>query len=662
MSLSCALKLPAPTRRAKSQSESTSQDNLQDNLQEINAELRTRQRAGRRERQRLLLLSGSSGEDKRQPKAREQPHTPLGPPLPSLPPPAGVQNEGSSESSSGSSSSDDERQPKAKEQPNTLPSPPPPARVQNEGSSSEAPEAAPAKARGMVCMWTWSCPRSYYQDADVRRKLKQLIPADLTREEVADAVKAELAAKKLEDQLHFLLVCREPHKRYSPATGARELHVHVILKMAAVFAHQQVGRGLAARGMVGHFSFTCIGLNAYLAYCLLPSGGKLAADLDVTPFAWPPTELAGLLAKADSHSAQQQARMAQRDGGSTATKKQRTLLTFSQLTDVVVENNIETEEQLMELAKAQKKNGNDVLLNTLGKDKSVSHTLDRIRNMWFPEQAITTVTKPHFPLSSFAIPSQVKAWLGGDKAKTLILSGDGGTCKTECALAVLATQVKRVHQSNKLEALRGKLRPGDGFVYDEACLSKLDVDDAKMLCDTAFTRNVTCRNFDLQVPKGVFRIFTTNHSWGTFWPAGVYSPEHEAAIRRRVEWVEIPKGSSLKAAGGGSGSSISGSGSGCAESLAGAMLGLLTGSPGTRKRSLDEIQQLASQSQASRPRVAQVVSTAQAEPREEEEDDPFGFQGRGVCCSGGHESSSQPSCSSLLATNFIHHVLAVFNI
>ncbi len=497
-------------------------------------------------------------------------------------------------------------------------------------------------------MWTWACPRSYYQDADVRRRLKQLIPADLTREEVADAVKAELAAKKLEDQLCFLLVCREPHKRYSPATGTRELHVHVILKMASVFAHQQVAKGLAARGMVGHFSFQACGLNAYLAYCLLPSGGKLATDLDTTPFAWPPTEPDALLKKANEHLAQQQARLGHRVEGSAAPKKQRALLTFSQLTDVVVDNNIQTEEQFWELAKAQKQLGNDALLNTLGKDKSVGNTLTKIRDMWFPGQAVTTLATPGFPLSAFKLPAAVERWAASDcREKTLIIFGDGGSCKTQAALAVLAPLVKRVHLSNKLENLRGKLRPGDGFVYDEACLASLSVDDAKMLCDLDFSRGVHCRNVDFHVPKGVVRVFTTNHSWESFWPAAARTREHEKAIRRRVEWVEVPKGSTLRATSGSNAASTS-SGRASSEFLAGAVLSLLTGSPGTRKRALDEIQALASQSQASRPKVSgtpEVASQSQGsgprveeavgvEVREEEEEDPFGHQQLGVCRSG----------------------------
>ena len=87
------------------------------------------------------------------------------------------------------------------------------------------------------------------------------------------------------------------------------------------------------------------------------------------------------------------------------------------------------------------------------------------------------------------------------------------------ALAVLAPLVQCVYLSSKLENLRGKLRPGDGFVCGEACLASLLVDNAKMLCDLDFPRGVHCRNVDIHVPKGVVRVFTANHSWETFWLA-----------------------------------------------------------------------------------------------------------------------------------------------
>ena len=77
-------------------------------------------------------------------------------------------------------------------------------------------------------------------------------------------------------------------------------------------------------------------------------------------------------------------------------------------------------------------------------------------------------------------------------------------------------------------------------MIDELCLATVGIDDAKALLDLAKPRDVQCRNRDGTIPKGVLRVFTTNHCEQNFWPREAFLKEHAQAIQRRHKWVELP--------------------------------------------------------------------------------------------------------------------------
>ena len=83
--------------------------------------------------------------------------------------------------------------------------------------------------------------------------------------------------------------------------------------------------------------------------------------------------------------------------------------------------------------------------------------------------------------------------------------------------------------------------PGEGLVVDEAFFGDLAVDDAKALVYLAKPCDVSCRHADGHIPKGTPRAYSTNWTWGQFWPRQAYSMEHKVAVERRVLWINIGK-------------------------------------------------------------------------------------------------------------------------
>jgi hypothetical protein len=420
---------------------------------------------------------------------------------------------------------------------------------QVEGDSSGGEEEADSAqtCRGSCGQFVWPCPREYPLDATVRKNECRLIPADLTKEAAGRLFREVLAKYGQSANIVKVHVFDEPHKRYNTQTGVRERHKHVIFKMHTSFAHTRIQKELASHGIYGHFSFNLVGYVAYLQYMMVPSAKKLLADLDRDPWSSPCIAPCKLLALCEKNSPQ----MESRNGGKVGSGRKRKLLTFSEITDIFVEESIACEKDAWMLAKRRKQAGDDVLFNTLGDGKSVSALVSRVRVAWSCENMSpgTLVTKPQYHLGAFIpvgeIDKRLLAWLQhAHRDITLILFGPGGLGKTKLAGAMMhrVCQSKSYHFLNKLDRLRDILIAAEeGLVVDEVCLAGRDIDDVKALLDLEETRDVTCRNKDGTIPARTPRIFCTNWSWGTFWPREAFNPEHLGAIRRRVLWVEVKK-------------------------------------------------------------------------------------------------------------------------
>jgi hypothetical protein len=304
---------------------------------------------------------------------------------------------------------------------------------------------------------------------------------------------------------------------------------------------------LIARGIYGHFSFNLVGYVAYLRYCLSPSAKKLAADLDQQPWSWPPTPTSSLLALCQQPSPQMDAR----NGKPAVRGAKRKLMTFSEVADAFVEHGVKTEKDAWVLAKSRKVIGDDTLFNTLGAAPCVRLLAAKVRAAWNCEAMSTgtLVVKPDYALDCFipleSVDPELVSWMqGGWKHRALVLHGDAGLGKTELACAMMhkAAPSSSFHFVNKLDRLRDVVfTPGEGFVYDEACLAANDVDDAKAIVDVAKTRDVACRNKDGCIPFGTPRIFSTNWRWAQFWPRDALTGVHAKAIKRRVLWVSVSK-------------------------------------------------------------------------------------------------------------------------
>ena len=111
-----------------------------------------------------------------------------------------------------------------------------------DGSSSENDEEKEVKVchRSWVLMWTWSTPREYLKHLEDRKAHKQLIPRDLSREEIKDLFLKAMERTQLKDLLREMVVACEPHHKLQPDSNQPEVHYHVIYKMRQNFAHKKL--------------------------------------------------------------------------------------------------------------------------------------------------------------------------------------------------------------------------------------------------------------------------------------------------------------------------------------------------------------------------------------------------------------------------------------
>ncbi len=416
--------------------------------------------------------------------------------------------------------------------------------VDGESSADDDEAEALTSTRACCGQFVWPCPREYPQYYPDRRARNWFIPADLSKAECGLLFKNTVTKCGLGPNLVKINVFDEPHKRYNRVTGVRERHKHILFKMKTTFAHLQIQKALAAKGVYGHFSFNLVGYVKYLQYCIVPSAKKLQADIDQEPWSWPSVAPSALLALCEKLSPQMEAR-----NGSTGGGRKRKFMTFSEVTDAFVEGGIRTEKEAWMLAKSLKVGGDNLLFDTLGATPCVSTLVGKVRKAWDCEAMTsgTLCTQPDYPLDRFVPPEAVHdgllAWMeGGWKTHSLILHGRGGLGKTEygCALMKKVAPAGAYHFINKVDRVRDVVfGPGEGLVVDEACFSSMDVDDVKNLLDLEKGRDITCRNRDGHIPKLTPRIFSTNWPWELFWPVQAWIPLHAGAIHRRHFWIEV---------------------------------------------------------------------------------------------------------------------------
>ncbi|CAK9054161.1 unnamed protein product [Durusdinium trenchii] len=420
----------------------------------------------------------------------------------------------------------------------------------NSDTSTEA-ENAPAKARAYAGMFTWPCPRHFFQDLEDRRAAKVLKPCDVSKEKLLEAFTKALKSKGYLHNLVKAAVADEPHKHYQPDGASRERHKHLIFLFRAPFVHAGVRKLLAEEfGYHGFFTFHRAGWCAYLDYLMMESAKKPAHDLDrdlvFYPSSYTKQKADGELAGMSSQVAGRKKNEGLQKGPSEALQKRRRRMSFSELTDFVVERKISTVAELWKAAEEEKMRGNSLVWDHVGQLRDPAAEVQKILAAWHrPETlgASTLITSPRFPLEHFDVPPRVLQWKETQSlTHTLILRGPPGTGKTEMAISVLLSTCRAgIHFVSKLDQMHKiTVHPGEGLVVDEACFRTVSIDDAKAWCDVTHARDVHNRCSDGHIPAQTPRIFTTNHEVPQFWPPEYFHSSHQAAIDRRTVWVDCP--------------------------------------------------------------------------------------------------------------------------
>lgn len=412
------------------------------------------------------------------------------------------------------------------------------------GDSSDSEPAAPSAARGFVGLFTWPCPRQYASTLEKRQSKNMLLPADFSKEKLGNIMRRLFASHHVAVQA--LHVVDEPHKRYSRTTGLRERHKHVVVKAAAPFAHARITKELAAQGVHGMFHFNMIGYSSYVSYLVNPGAKKLQADLDPAPWNFPEMSMDELRKKAVVSP-----QLAARAQGHGAPKdRKRSLLDFSELTDVFVENSVRTPQAAWAIAKRRKQEGDVCLWNTLGAAKDVASLVDKVLQGWHNEnqQDVPFFTMADFPLTSFIVPDAVAEWIShGHEELALVISGPPKKGKTELACAAAARVSELMCDRKQQPGVAGyfflnelddikfvKLKTGQVLVVDECSLRDIPSNTCKAWLDLKKPRRIKCRNFTGTLPQGTARIFITNDSWSQFISLeALKKPHDEEAIKRR---------------------------------------------------------------------------------------------------------------------------------
>jgi len=501
----------------------------------------------------------------------------------------------------------------------------------NSGSDSDLPEGAAPKSRGMVCMFTWPCPREYPSELAARRKSCFLKPEDVSKPELLAIFKEALRHHQLLGDLLLWVAVSEKHKRYNKASLTREMHYHVVMKLRSTFAHAKLKETLARKGIRGEFTFQLVGLAANLMYILRSSSRKPPHEIDPSPEIWPPsTKLESLM-----NISPQQAARNNMEVDSKKPQKQRTRLTGSEVTDLFVEHSIVSTKGAWQLAKRLKIDGQPQLWETLFAVPSVAQLMAKFLEAWHERPASgTLLTTCEFPLSSFFVPRECEQWLQADhQTKTLIIHGLPKRGKTELACALmLRVRPGGYHFLNTTDDLRRvEVAADEGLVIDETLFRDHSPNDCKSWCDLKKQRFTQARNSNGRIPQGTPRIFTTNYSWQEFWPPGLLAPDQIESIQRRVLWLSCSSdlrklAPAIAAHASGDQSRDGASSSGAPSESANLLLRMLsTLSPGTKQKVTSAIHAL--DSCPAPPTVPTAPASANREPEEAEEEDVFGHGG-----------------------------------
>ena len=451
----------------------------------------------------------------------------------------------SSSSSSSSSSDESEASPPAE----ALAQEPEPETVICDGDSSEHEEEreVEAKHRCWNLMWTFSTPRAYLADAELRKRRKEYIPDDFTRQEIADMFRDAVRRVGQQQNLREFIVVMEPHKKWKPDRSKPEMHFHIVFKMKANFAHLSIAKSLATvHGCKGHMSYPAKGWNAMVRYVLKDSGVKLGYQMDEHPLFWP-----------NPDNTMTKEKMLQKVGASdpadASTKKEdwkekgkrKRQLDFAQFTDWVVLNKITNEAEFWKLAGKEKEEHDNPSLWNYGGQICVAKMVVKAQKGHLaaikPEifQFASRSDSP-FPLTDFIIPPAVAQWMANDtRTKSLIIQGTGGLGKTQLAKAILASLGKYFFVDSLDTIKHLFFVDGEALLCDDVTLSDYTIDQVKSLLDISCDRAIRCRHEDGMVPAGTIRIFLTNHQKLFFFPTGFQMSEHFNAIERRMTWVEV---------------------------------------------------------------------------------------------------------------------------
>ena len=279
--------------------------------------------------------------------------------------------------------------------------------------------------------------------------------------------------------------------------------------------------------------------NGFAAYCryLFEPGKKIASDIDESPWLFPESltmDKVKILMAAMPVDQQVKNGLVPRRA-----EKKRKSLSFSELTDIVVENKLFSVGELWQEAKARKLKGDDSLWETCGAQRSLQTTLRSIITGWHGDPASTLHFSAAYPLASFEIPAEARRWLDGAwRTHTLILSGGGGVGKTSLGAALLLEVCPRYHFITRLDQLKAvEFVHGSGLLWDEACASQMCIDEIKAVLDLEHGRSIRCRHVDGWIPSATPRVFSTNHRQSSFF--GALLEDHVEAVRRRHIWCTV---------------------------------------------------------------------------------------------------------------------------